>query len=236
VGCSARSLAAGGARINRGDPPGTSKSTAMKCPVCRRTLWFIRTSCPFCKASIIAPPRPRSVTIISWIAIVLGGLTLFSLMLISKSDVARFTLQHPFAFLRFCAGPLLALPSGVAMLRGMNWGRWVLVLWLGYNAAMRLVFGSPRLTPLNLLNPLVFGTVVYFLFRPGATAFFRNPATVASQATPDGQALCAECGGVFGVEEMVRHGSLYVCARCKPRFVQKLREGVGYDPTTQQGS
>jgi hypothetical protein len=39
-------------------------------------------------------------------------------------------------------------------------------------------------------------------------------------------ACCAECGGVFNVQDMIAHSGLYVCARCKPIFLQKLVEGA----------
>ena len=37
---------------------------------------------------------------------------------------------------------------------------------------------------------------------------------------------CAECYTVYPVDEMIRHGNIFVCANCKPRFVQKLAEGA----------
>lgn len=40
------------------------------------------------------------------------------------------------------------------------------------------------------------------------------------------RATCAECGKAFAVEEMIRHGAAYVCAKCKPVFLQKLAEGA----------
>ena len=39
-------------------------------------------------------------------------------------------------------------------------------------------------------------------------------------------AYCVECGRRFPVEEMIRHGTAYVCANCKPIFLQKLAEGA----------
>jgi uncharacterized RDD family membrane protein YckC len=39
-------------------------------------------------------------------------------------------------------------------------------------------------------------------------------------------ATCAECGLVFSIEDMIRHGNAYVCANCKPIFMQKLAEGA----------
>ncbi len=41
---------------------------------------------------------------------------------------------------------------------------------------------------------------------------------------------CVECGQVFAVEEMIKHGEAYVCASCKPIFMQKLAEGARIDP------
>jgi uncharacterized RDD family membrane protein YckC len=40
------------------------------------------------------------------------------------------------------------------------------------------------------------------------------------------QAKCFECGQIFSVNEMIRHGNVHVCASCKPIFIQKLSEGA----------
>lgn len=40
------------------------------------------------------------------------------------------------------------------------------------------------------------------------------------------QAVCAECGNRFDKGDMIRHGEGWVCASCKPLFLQKLREGA----------
>lgn len=40
------------------------------------------------------------------------------------------------------------------------------------------------------------------------------------------EAVCAECGKIFNMDDMIRHGESYVCANCKPVFVQKLKEGA----------
>ena len=41
-----------------------------------------------------------------------------------------------------------------------------------------------------------------------------------------GSLFCAECGQSFPPDEMVRFEDLWVCARCKPVFFQRLREGA----------
>ncbi len=37
--------------------------------------------------------------------------------------------------------------------------------------------------------------------------------------------VCAECGNQFQFEDVVRFGENYVCASCKPVFVQRMQEG-----------
>jgi uncharacterized RDD family membrane protein YckC len=49
-------------------------------------------------------------------------------------------------------------------------------------------------------------------------------------ATIGNEAVCAECGKTFDKGEMIRHGEAWVCAACKPVFLQKLSEGV--EPVT----
>jgi uncharacterized RDD family membrane protein YckC len=40
------------------------------------------------------------------------------------------------------------------------------------------------------------------------------------------EAVCAECGKIFPIDEMIRHGNVRICADCKPVFMQKLSEGA----------
>src|SRR5437016_9732400 len=58
-----------------------------------------------------------------------------------------------------------------------------------------------------------------------AAAFAAPPLPPVAPATPGlapGQAVCVECGQVFKTDDMIRHGQGYVCAGCKPVFMQKL--------------
>lgn len=41
-----------------------------------------------------------------------------------------------------------------------------------------------------------------------------------------GSALCVECNHRFPQDEMVQFGEHWVCAGCKPQYVQKIKEGV----------
>ncbi len=42
---------------------------------------------------------------------------------------------------------------------------------------------------------------------------------------------CVECRNLFSADDMIRHGDTYVCADCKPIFMQKLVEGAIIDPS-----
>lgn len=51
-------------------------------------------------------------------------------------------------------------------------------------------------------------------------------STAAAPAEETVEAVCAECGGIFPKQNMIRYGEAYVCAACKPVFMQKLAEGA----------
>ena len=50
--------------------------------------------------------------------------------------------------------------------------------------------------------------------------------TTASAAEPTPEAVCAECGKLFPIDETIPYGNARVCAGCKPVFLQKLQEGA----------
>ena len=64
----------------------------------------------------------------------------------------------------------------------------------------------------------------YHYVRPGggsAAATAAPPVALGAD-----QAVCAECGGLFNLQDTIPYGGLRVCARCKPVFMQKLAEGA----------
>lgn len=58
----------------------------------------------------------------------------------------------------------------------------------------------------------------------------RGGAPAAAPAATGG-VVCAQCGQTFGADQVIRFGDKYVCAACKPAFVQRMQEGA-----TQPGS
>ncbi len=63
-----------------------------------------------------------------------------------------------------------------------------------------------------------------------AVKSLHHMATNSAQA-PTTTAFCTECGRPYPPDDLVRFGSNLVCAECKPRFVQKMREGVAAGPS-----
>lgn len=64
---------------------------------------------------------------------------------------------------------------------------------------------------------------------PSSAPSAQSAASPASTSPVTGavpEAVCIECGRMFSKEEMIRHGGNYVCAGCKPVFMQKLAEGA----------
>jgi uncharacterized RDD family membrane protein YckC len=54
-----------------------------------------------------------------------------------------------------------------------------------------------------------------------------GPAPMApALGTTTGDVVCAECNGIFSRDNAIQYGSVWVCANCKPLFLQKLKEGA----------
>jgi len=53
-----------------------------------------------------------------------------------------------------------------------------------------------------------------------------NGGQARSAAAPVKQSVCSECGLRFAEDEMIPFQGTWVCAGCKPLFIQKIKEGV----------
>jgi hypothetical protein len=60
---------------------------------------------------------------------------------------------------------------------------------------------------------------------PAVAVSTGSSRAIAVAAAPNG-IVCSQCGNSFSPDEVIRYGQSWVCASCKPVFVQKLREGV----------
>ena len=52
------------------------------------------------------------------------------------------------------------------------------------------------------------------------------PPASADPSIAPGGVVCSECKQIFSPADVVKHGNSYVCAACKPIFLQRLKEGA----------
>ena len=76
---------------------------------------------------------------------------------------------------------MLSIIAGIGILRGANWGRLIFAIWNPISMVIGLAT-SP--VPAMILPGLVmYGVVMYFLYRHPSSAFFIVPATADAQGS-----------------------------------------------------
>jgi hypothetical protein len=113
--------------------------------------------------------RPRSITIISWIFILLGSISLLAgLLPLGDVTFAQRVAELKGFHVLVHVTRLLALVGGVFMLYGRNWARWLLVAWMVFHLVISALHSTMQL----VLHALIFTVILYFLFRRSASAYF----------------------------------------------------------------
>jgi hypothetical protein len=114
--------------------------------------------------------RPLSITVISWLFVAAGAIGL-------AYHLTELQGQFEYGLVLVCILRLLAILAGLFMLRGSNWARWLLLVWIAYHVILSAFHSLSELA----MHTLLLGVVAYFLFRPKASAYFR-----AARATHPG--------------------------------------------------
>jgi hypothetical protein len=114
--------------------------------------------------------RPRSITVISWIFIALGTIG-FLASLLPYLDIppAQRIVEFKAHWIVYLAR-ILAVVSGVFMLYGFNWARWLLVVWMGFHIILSILHSPLQL----LMHAVIFAVILYFLFRQTASTYFQG--------------------------------------------------------------
>lgn len=119
--------------------------------------------------------RPASVTFISWFFIVTGAFSLLTSFTSMNNPLvlelmAKSPLPVPAQFVMMYVGLAISITSGIFMLRGANWARFLYIIW----GAIGLLIGLATSPAKLMLIPgiIVYGIIVFFLLRPNADAFF----------------------------------------------------------------
>ena len=124
--------------------------------------------------------RPLSVTVISWLFIAAGVVGV-------GYHATEFKTHGPFQYelLWVCLVRLFAVLSGLFMLRGCNWARWLLLVWIAYHV---ILSGFHSLSEL-VIHGLLFAVVAYFLLRRQASVYFRAARADPAQIPKAGEVL-----------------------------------------------
>jgi hypothetical protein len=122
--------------------------------------------------------RPTSVTVIAWLLIVLGGISILTTTAAINNPavlevMGRSPLPIGVQFAMTYAGLVIMIVCGVAMLKGRNWGRLLYVIWTGAGFVIG-IFTSP-VKGAMIPGLVVFIIACFFLFRPKANQYFAAP-------------------------------------------------------------
>ncbi len=129
--------------------------------------------------------RPTSVTVVAWILIVLTVISLGSSLFMTNNPNAREIMAKTpipivLQFVLLYLGLAINLVCGVGVLMGSNWARVLYAVWGVFSFGLNFAVSPMKVVLLPSL--VVFGLILFFLFRPAATAYFTAPteATLGS--------------------------------------------------------
>ena len=118
--------------------------------------------------------RPIAITIIAWLFIAAGlvGLT-YHLTEFSASGPFRYELVWVLVL------RLLVILCGVFILRGSNWARWLLLVWIAYHVVLSVFHSLSEVA----MHGVLLAVVAYFLLSPQASAYFRSAKADNAKST-----------------------------------------------------
>ena len=110
------------------------------------------------------------MTIISLIFIVFGSIALLVGLLPHGDITAAHRMAELTSHWYVHVSRILMILGGVFMMYGFNWARWLVVVWIAFHIVVGALHSAFQL----LTHVLIFSVILYFLFRPKASAYFRN--------------------------------------------------------------
>jgi len=126
------------------------------------------------------PARPRAITLIAWLFIAVGtaGLLKDLWPLATPQAAPQIAKLKADGFADL--GPawtsrLLAIVGGAFLLRGFNWARWLLVVWMGFHIVISALHSPMQL----LIHCVIFTSLGCVLFHPQSSGYFRRMGTLA---------------------------------------------------------
>lgn len=119
--------------------------------------------------------RPTSISVIAWILIVVGVLSLIAnLITMSNPEVKEMMTRGPIPislqYVLIYVGLSIIIISGIGFLKGLNWARLLYVAWGVIGIIINFV--STEFSMIKIPGVLIFVIIVFFLYRPKANEFF----------------------------------------------------------------
>ena len=121
--------------------------------------------------------RPKAVTIISWLSIIMGALMLAASVFSSNNPVIKDAMSQspvPLSLQYFLSyvGAAVSIVTGIMMLQGKNWARLLFVIWYIFSIVMSLATVPNKVSeiPAMVLAAVFF----FFLFRPKVNEYFKG--------------------------------------------------------------
>lgn len=120
--------------------------------------------------------RPLSITLVGWLFVATGCIGIGA-GLVRLSRAAEGMSAHELGdFAWVVLSGLLAIAGGAFTLRGRAWGRWCLVTWMAGHLVLGVMHSSTHL----FVHLAIFTPLLFLLFRPPASAFFRGARAEAA--------------------------------------------------------
>jgi hypothetical protein len=112
--------------------------------------------------------RPLSITIISWLFIIAGCIALLSSLLPMVDATTAQRLGDLKSHWIVHVSRTAEIVSGLFMLRGYNWARWLLVVWIAGHIVISALHDVLQLS----IHVVIFSVILFFLFRRPASEYF----------------------------------------------------------------
>ena len=114
--------------------------------------------------------RPLSITIIGWFFIIFGSIALVSglLPLINATTAQRIVDLKSHWIVH--VSRTTEIVAGLFLVRGYNWARWLLVVWMAGHIVIAALHSVLQLT----IHVAIFSVILFFLFRRPASEYFSS--------------------------------------------------------------
>jgi cell division protein FtsW (lipid II flippase) len=120
--------------------------------------------------------RPTSVTVIAWISILLGAISAASTVAMIDNPIVIDQMKTspipiPLQYTISPLGSMVMVASGIAMLKGRNWARFLFLIWSAITLLLIGLVTSP-IKAILIPRLVLLAIITFLLFRPTVNSFF----------------------------------------------------------------